>query len=66
MLFANGSQTYPSGSNNSQLLGTLNNGLVAYYPFNGNANDESGNGNDGIVNGASLVIGHDQLLKKLH
>lgn len=22
-------------------------GLVAYYPFNGNANDESGNGNDG-------------------
>ena len=51
VLFANGSQTYPSGSNNSQLLGT-HNGLVAYYPFNGNANDESGNGNDGIVNGA--------------
>ena len=25
----------------------LNNGLVAYYPFNGNANDESGNGNNG-------------------
>lgn len=23
----------------------LNDGLVAYYPFNGNANDESGNGN---------------------
>jgi hypothetical protein len=23
------------------------NGLVAYYPFNGNANDESGNGNQG-------------------
>ena len=22
----------------------LNDGLVAYYPFNGNANDESGNG----------------------
>ncbi len=31
-------------------------GLVAYYPFNGNANDESGNGNDGIVHGASLAI----------
>ncbi len=30
-------------------------GLVAYYPFNGNANDESGNGNDGIVNGATLT-----------
>lgn len=29
-------------------------GLVAYYPFSGNANDESGNGNNGIVNGASL------------
>ena len=26
--------------------------LVAYYPFNGNANDESGNGNNGIVYGA--------------
>jgi hypothetical protein len=24
-------------------------GLVAYYPFNGNANDESGNGNNGII-----------------
>lgn len=33
----------------------LNNGLVAYYPFNGNANDESGNGNDGTVNGATLT-----------
>ena len=30
-------------------------GLVAYYPFNGNANDESGNGNHGTVNGASLA-----------
>ncbi len=25
-------------------------GLVAYYPFNGNANDESGNGNNGSTN----------------
>jgi hypothetical protein len=25
-------------------------GLVGYWPFNGNANDESGNGNDGIEN----------------
>ncbi len=30
-------------------------GLVAYYPFNGNANDESGNGNDGTVVGATLT-----------
>jgi hypothetical protein len=33
----------------------LKQGLVAYYPFNGNANDESGNGNNGIVNGAILT-----------
>ncbi len=31
-------------------------GLVAYYPFNGNAHDESGNGNDGGVLGASLTF----------
>lgn len=30
-------------------------GLVAYYPFNGNANDESGNGNHGTVYGATLT-----------
>lgn len=29
--------------------------LVAYYPFNGNANDESGNSNNGTVNGAALA-----------
>jgi hypothetical protein len=28
------------------------NGLVAYWPFNGNANDESGNGNNGSVIGS--------------
>lgn len=33
----------------------LNNGLMAYYPFNGGANDESGHGNNGIVNGATLT-----------
>ena len=30
-------------------------GLVAHYPFNANANDESGYGRHGIVNGAQLV-----------
>jgi hypothetical protein len=30
-------------------------GLVAYYPFNKNANDESGNGYNGTVNGATLT-----------
>lgn len=33
--------------------------LVAYYPFNGNANDESGNGHDGMVNGATLTTDKD-------
>ncbi|CAK0777787.1 exported hypothetical protein [Gammaproteobacteria bacterium] len=32
----------------------LNDGLVAYYPFNGNANDESGKGNNGQAFGATL------------
>ncbi len=31
------------------------NGLVGYWPFNGNANDESGNGNNGTVNGPLLT-----------
>ena len=30
-------------------------GLVAWYPFNGNANDSSGNGNNGTVSGATLT-----------
>ena len=30
-------------------------GLVAWYPFNGNAQDESGNGHHGKVIGAILV-----------
>jgi len=32
----------------------LKNGLVAFYPFNGNANDESGNGNNGHTYNVSL------------
>ena len=31
------------------------NGLVGWWPFNGNANDESGNGNNGTINGALLT-----------
>jgi hypothetical protein len=30
-------------------------GLVGWWPFNGNANDESGNGNNGTVNGPTLT-----------
>ncbi len=31
------------------------NGLVGWWPFNGNANDESGNGNNGTNSGATLT-----------
>jgi len=30
-------------------------GLIGWWPFNSNANDESGNGNNGVVNGATLT-----------
>ncbi len=32
------------------------NGLVGWWPFNGNANDESGNGHNGFINGASPTM----------
>lgn len=37
----------------------ITNGLVAYYPFNGNANDESSNTHHGLVNGATLTSDKD-------
>jgi gliding motility-associated-like protein len=40
----------------AQLPFNLQNGLVGYYPFCGNANDGSGNGNNGVVSGATLTI----------
>ena len=44
----------------AQLLTTgmptgLNNGLLGSYSFTGNANDESGRGNNGVINGATLT-----------
>jgi len=39
----------------AQAQDPFTNGLVAYYPFNGNANDESGNGNHGTVTAAALA-----------
>ena len=33
----------------------LSNGLIAFYPFNGNANDDSGNGYNASVYGATLT-----------
>ena len=34
---------------------TINDSLILYLPFNGNANDASGNGNNGIVHNATLT-----------
>ena len=40
-----------------ELPNTVSNaGLVAHYPFNGNANDVSGNNKHGSVNGATLSV----------
>jgi hypothetical protein len=41
----------------------LSDGLIAYYPFNGNANDESGNDNHGVIRGPTLTkdrFGHQE------
>jgi hypothetical protein len=42
------------------------NGLVGYWPFNGNANDESGNGNNGTVNGATLTADRNGVANKAY
>ena len=42
--------------NLNELPFNLQNGLVAYYPFCGNANDQSVNLNNGNVNGATLTF----------
>lgn len=38
---------------------TLSKGLIAYYPFNGNANDESGKGKHGKAYNSTLTTGLD-------
>jgi hypothetical protein len=43
----------------STCLAGLSDGLVAYYPFNGNADDASGNGHHGGIYGALLTSGYD-------
>jgi uncharacterized protein (TIGR02145 family) len=42
------------------------NGLIGWWPFNGNANDESGNGNNGTVNGATLTTDRFGLSNKAY
>lgn len=40
------------------------NGLVAWYPFNGNANDLSGNNLNGVVHGATLTTDRNNIANK--
>ena len=42
------------------------NGLVGWWPFNGNANDESGHGNNGTVNGATLSNDRNGILNSAY
>lgn len=53
----NTNERYDKGiaTNCPTLNGTLANGVVAYYPFCGNANDTSGNNFNGTVSGATLT-----------
>ena len=53
----------PEGSENPKEPAFLRQGLVAYYPFNGNAKDESGNGHDGEVNGTTFIDGRSSRSK---
>ena len=39
----------------AELLANLQNGLVGYWPFCANANDESGNGNNGVTSNVTLA-----------
>ena len=40
---------------NSEKSQKASDSLVVYFPFNGNANDESGNGHNGTVSGATIT-----------
>ena len=42
------------------------NGLLGWWPFNGNANDESGNGNNGSNNGATLTTDRNGVVDKAY
>jgi hypothetical protein len=56
-IFGNG-WNYEGWADNVSIRSTgdsVDDGLIAYYPFNGNADDASGNGIDGTVNGATLT-----------
>ena len=59
LLGACGSDSSDSSSTNEEVtneVSTLSDGLVAYYKFDGNANDSSGNGNDGVEHGGVTYV----------
>jgi hypothetical protein len=43
--------SHPSSHPTVRVPASLKSGLVAYFPFDGNAYDNSGNGNNGVING---------------
>ena len=51
--------------NTGRIGDTLKFGLVAHYPFDGNATDVSGSNNHGTVNGATLSADRGQITAKL-
>jgi hypothetical protein len=52
--------------NNASSFNPLSKSLVAYYPFNGNANDESGNRNHASVFGASLSLDRNKTINSAY
>jgi hypothetical protein len=46
----------PTTQPTAYISGSLTQGLVAYYPFDGNAKDNSGNGNNGVVRGGMVLV----------
>ena len=44
---------WSSGASAAPVNNPITTGLIAAYEFSGNADDVSGNGNDGVVNGAT-------------
>lgn len=44
-----------NGNDTTPQTNDITTGLIAYYPFNGNSDDESGNSNNGTVNGPLLT-----------
>ncbi|MEK8015938.1 MAG: hypothetical protein VSS75_003655, partial [Candidatus Parabeggiatoa sp.] len=53
--FTTGAAPKTGCNGDTQLPNNFCEGLTLYMPMNGNANDASGNGSDGVVNGATLT-----------